>query len=63
MHKHKETNRIYKEGESGFALIETLEDVFEQTELLNEALKGDDFESVDGEEKPVRRRRTASKED
>ena len=63
MHKHKETSRIYKAGESGLALIETFEDVFEQTELPNEALKGDAFEQVGGEEKSVRKRRTASKED
>ena len=63
MHKHKETSRIYKMGESGFALIETIEDVFEQTEIPNEALKGGAFEPVDGEEKPARKRRTASKEE
>jgi hypothetical protein len=50
-------------GESGFALIETIEDVFEQTEIPNEALKGGAFEPVDGEEKPARKRRTASKEE
>lgn len=55
MFKQKETSRIYKEGESGFALIETFDDVFEQTDLPNEALKGDLFEPVDGEEKPVRK--------
>lgn len=44
MYVNKTTSRVYKEGESGFALIETFDDVWEQTELPNEALKGDDFE-------------------
>ncbi len=43
MYEQKETNRMYKEGESGFALIESFADVWEQTDLPNEALKGDGF--------------------
>lgn len=43
MYEQKETDRMYKEGESGFALIESFTDVWEQTDLLNEALKGDSF--------------------
>lgn len=59
MFKQKETSRIYKEGDSGFALIETFDGVFEQTELPNEALKGDKFEQA-GEEKPVRKRKQST---
>lgn len=43
MYEQKETNRIYKEGETGFALIESFTDVWEQTDLPNEALKGGNF--------------------
>lgn len=59
MFKHKETSRIYKEGESGFALIETFDGVFEQTDMPNDALKGDKFEQV-GEDKPVRKRKQST---
>lgn len=43
MYEQKETNRMYKEGESGFALIESFADVWEQTDLPNEVLKGAGF--------------------
>lgn len=43
MYEQKETNRIYKEGETGFALIESFADMWEQTDLPNEVLKGDGF--------------------
>ena len=56
MYKQKQTDRIYKEGDSGFALIETYDGVFEQTDLPNEALKSDDFE-------PVKKRKAADKEE
>lgn len=43
MYEQKETARIYKEGDSGFALVESYQNQWEQTELPNEALKGDEF--------------------
>ena len=43
MYEQKKTNRMYKEGDSGFALIESFADVWEQTDLPNEALKSDGF--------------------
>ncbi len=56
MYKQKQTDRIYKEGDNGFAVVESFDGVFEQTELPNEALKGDDFE-------PVKKRRTAAEKE
>ena len=56
MYKQKQTDRIYKEGDSGFAVVESFDGVFEQTELPNEALKGDGFE-------PVKKRKAADKEE
>lgn len=55
MYEQKETKRIYKAGDSGFALIETDSDVWEQTQLPNEELKGDSFE-LKGAEKPKKAR-------
>lgn len=43
MYEQKETGRIYKEGDTGFALIESFSDQWEQTDLPNEALKGAGF--------------------
>lgn len=43
MYEQKETMRIYKEGDSGFALIESYPNQWEQTELPNDALKGAGF--------------------
>lgn len=43
MYEQKETGRIYKDGESGFALIESYPNQWEQTDLPNYALKSDGF--------------------
>ena len=43
MYEQKETARIYKEGDLGFALIESYPNQWEQTELPNEAQKGAEF--------------------
>lgn len=53
MYEQKETGRIYKEGDSGFAVIETFDGVFEQTELPNEALKGAEFTKKRGKKDGV----------
>lgn len=44
MFKKKATDRIYKEGEE-FALIQ-VDNNWEQTDTPNEALKGEEFETV-----------------
>lgn len=55
MYAQKETKRIYKAGESGFALIESYPNQWEQTQLPNDKLNGDGFE-LKGAEKPRKTR-------
>ena len=56
MYEQKETKRIYKAGESGFALIETDPDVWEQTQLPNDELNGDGFTLKGEEDQPKKPR-------
>lgn len=54
MYEQSGTGRMYKEGESGFALVESFTDTWEQTNLPNEALKGDGFAKNRGKkESPI----------
>lgn len=58
MYEQKETMRIYKEGESGFAVIETDPNVWEQTDLPNDALKGAGFTKKRGKKDGMQQEET-----
>lgn len=47
-------NRRYKSGDNGFALIETFDDVWEQTDTPNEVLEA---MTPEGEQKPARKKK------